>query len=77
MQSRFSSAGMGGQRGHGAACDPRTHAVGAAGQNDWHSCAEHDAGAVGVGQKAELLGEDIPCFQVGRQKYVRSPATSE
>ena len=35
-----------------AARDPRAHAVGAAGQDDRHARAEHQAGAVGVGEEA-------------------------
>src|SRR4029079_13020180 len=44
-----------GQHPDGAACDSRSHAVGAACQNDWHPRAQHQPGAVGVGQERELL----------------------
>ena len=35
-----------------------------------HARAEHEAGAVGVGQEAELLGEDVAGFEIGREQDV-------
>ena len=53
-----------------AARDPRSHAVGAARQDDRHARAEHEAGAVGVREKAELLGEHVAGLEVGHQQNV-------
>ena len=53
-----------------AAGDARPHAVGAAGENDRNAGAEHEAGAVGVGEEAELLGEDVAGLEIGREQDV-------
>ena len=53
-----------------AARDPRPHAVGAAGQDDRHARAEHEAGAVGVGEEAQLLGQDVAGLEVGHEQDV-------
>ena len=61
---------VGRQHRDGAARDPRAHAVGAAGQDDRHARAEHQPGAVGVRQEAELLGQDVAGLEVRRQQDV-------
>ena len=45
-------SGMGREQRHGAAPNPRSHAVGAAGQDDGHPRAEDETRAVRVGQEA-------------------------
>ena len=54
-----------------AACDLRAHAVGAAREYDRHPGAEHQSGAVGIREKAELFGEDVARFEVGCEQDVR------
>ena len=51
--------------------DPRPNAVGAARQDDRHACAEDEPGAVGVGQEAELLGQDVAGLEIWREENVR------
>ena len=53
-----------------AARDARSHAVGAARQDDRHARAEHEPGAVGVRQKAELLGEHVARLEVWHEQDV-------
>ena len=57
--------------GDRAARDLRPHGVGAAGQDDGHAGAEHEAGAVGVGEEAELLGQHVAGLEVRREQDVR------
>ena len=54
-----------------AAGNPRPDAVGAAGQDDRHPGAEHEPGAVGIGEEAELLGEDVAGLEIGNEQDVR------
>ena len=44
--------------------------VGAAGQNDRHACAEHDAGDLRLGQILELLRQHVPGLEVGHHEDV-------
>src|SRR5271154_44627 len=68
--SRIASARMRGQHGNGTAGNSRPHAIGAAGQDDWHSGAKHKPRTVGIRQKAELLGKNISRFKIRREKNV-------
>ena len=63
-------ARMGRQHRDSATGNPRPHAVGPAGQDDRHPRAEHQPGAVGIGQEAELLGQDVAGFEIRREKNV-------
>src|SRR5262245_26213879 len=51
-----------------AARDLRPHAVGAAGQDDRHARAEHEARAVSVGQKTELLRQHVTGLEIGNEE---------
>ena len=61
---------MRGQHRDGAARDSRSHAVGAAGEDDRHARAEHQPGAVGVGQERQLLGQHVAGLEVGHEQDV-------
>ena len=61
---------MGREHGDGRARDSRPDAVGAAREDDRHARAEHDPGAVGVGEKREQLGEDVARFEIGDEQDV-------
>ena len=39
-------------------------------QDDGHTRAEHQTGAVGVGQEAQQLGEDVARFEIRREQNV-------
>src|SRR3954462_211898 len=58
------------QHGHAATRDPRPHIVGTRRKNDGHSRAEHQACAIGIGQKAKKLGKDVGRLEVRREKNV-------
>ena len=58
------------QHRHGTTGDPGPHAVGPAGQNDGHPRTQHHACAVGVGEKAQLLGEHVAGFQIRGEQDV-------
>ena len=62
---------MGREQRHGAARDPRSHAVGAAGQDDRHARAEDETRAVRVGQEAELLGQHVARLEIRHEEDVR------
>src|SRR5438477_11051365 len=61
---------MRGEHSNGAARNPRSHVVSAAGQNDRDAGAEYEAGAVGIRQKTELLGQHVAGFEVRYEKDV-------
>ena len=46
------------------------HGVGAAGENDRHARAEHDAGGVRPGEKRQALGEHVAGFEIGHDQHV-------
>ena len=48
-------------------------AVGAAGQDDRHARAEHDAGGVGAGQEGQALGQHVAGLEVGHDQHVGAP----
>ena len=54
-----------------AGAEPRQGLVGAAGQNDRHAGAEHDAGNLCLGQIFELLRQHVAGFEIGHDKNVR------
>src|SRR5262245_13291647 len=55
----------------GAAGDARADAVGPARQDNRDFCAQHEAGALGVGQKDQLLRENVAGFEIRRQQDIR------
>ncbi|CPM93354.1 Uncharacterised protein [Bordetella pertussis] len=63
---------MGVEGGHRARGQAGLGAVGAAGQDDGHARAEHDAGGLGVGQEAEVLGQHVAGFQVRHHQDLRA-----
>ena len=44
--------------------------IGAAGQDDRHARAEHDAGGVGAGEEGELLGQHVAGLEIGHDQDV-------
>ena len=64
------AAGMGRQNSDGATRDAGTDAIGAAGQDDGHSGAEDEAGAVRVCQECELFREHVAGFEVRDEQNV-------
>jgi hypothetical protein len=58
------------QRRHGTTGNPRPNAVGTARQDHWDACAENQARAVGASEKAQLLGENIAGFEIGREEDI-------
>jgi hypothetical protein len=54
-----------------------THAVGAAREDDRDARAEHDAGAVGLGEEAEELRQNVGGLEIGASRMSGSPATSD
>jgi hypothetical protein len=56
---------------------PRHARIGAAGQDDRHPRAQHDAGRIGAGQEGQALGEHVAGFQVGTISTLARPATGE
>ena len=59
------------QHGNRTTGNSRPHAVGPAGQNHGHSCAQNHACAVGIREKAQLLGEDVAGFEIRGKQNVR------
>ena len=52
--------------------------VGARGQNDRHSRAEHDAGRIGAAKEGQILGQHVAGFEIGHDQdlgLARRPAT--
>ena len=54
----------------GARGKPRELRVGAAGQDDRHAGAEHDAGGVGAGQERQALGQHVAGLEIGHDQHV-------
>src|SRR6185369_2585658 len=61
---------VGHERRDSTTCDTRTHAVGAAGENHRHLCAQDQPGAVGIRKKSQLLGENVSGFEIGSEQNV-------
>src|SRR5574343_1098057 len=62
------AVGVGNQCGDDARCGSGFGGVGAAGQDDGHLGAEHDAGGQGVGQVFQLLGDHVARFEIGNDE---------
>ncbi len=61
------------QRRHRARGEPRNQRIRAAGQDDRHARAEHDAGGVGAGEEGQALGEHVAGFEVRHHQHVGAP----
>jgi hypothetical protein len=51
-------------------CCAGAQAVGAAGENDRHPGAKHDAGGIGATGRRQLLGQHVARLQVGHDQDV-------
>src|SRR5258707_14757962 len=58
------------QHGDAAARDPGPNTVGAGCQDDGDARPEYETGAVGIGEEAKQLGQDVACLEIRREKYV-------
>ena len=61
------------QQRDGAGAEPCQRLVGAAGQDDRHARAQHDAGDLGLGEIFELLGQHVAGLEVGHDEDVGLP----
>jgi hypothetical protein len=59
-----------GQHGDAAARDPGPNAVRAGCQDDGYTRTEHETGAVGIGEEAKQLGQDVGRLEIRREKNV-------
>src|SRR5215472_9995770 len=65
------ASSVGREHRHRRARDSRSDAVGATRQDDRHTSAEDEAGAVRIRQETELFGQHIPGLEIRNEEDVR------